>query len=337
MSTYNFDDYLKKKGELGLSDDEISAFDLDLARKNPDAGISLLTYKNDFKNAQTDTARALAHANAEEIRARYGGYSGGDDGSGFALKPADAVYESAWGDAIKAGLKKMQGARFSFDPATDERAKAYRDIYTREGERAMKDTLGEIAARTGGNASSYATAAAAQANNYYMQQLSDKYAELYNDAYNEFLSEYQRQASELGVMQGLEESDYAKFITQKELDMQKESAKAAAEQQALENLIKERSLEVDESKAWNDRFKNNEDAKLAMAKFALEIGDFDTIEKLGYDVEKVRRAFAQQYGTEERTFADSSDLVDFVDSIRKQAEEDARKAAFQELDAMAQR
>lgn len=296
MSTYNFDDYLKKKGELGLSDDEISAFDLDLARKNPDAGISLLTYKNDFKNAQTDTARALAHANAEEIRARYGGYSGGDDGSGFALKPADAVYESAWGDAIKEGLKKMQSARFSFDPATDERAKVYRDIYTREGERAMKDTLGEIAARTGGNASSYATAAAAQANNYYMQQLSDKYAELYNDAYNEFLSEYQRQASELGVMQGLEESDYARFITQKELDMQKESAKAAAEQQAIENLLAERQLDQAEDELGYKWYAAGLDSDIEKLKFALSIGDFDTIEKMGYDVEKVKKAWAAQNG-----------------------------------------
>lgn len=306
MSTYNFDDYLKKKGELGLSDDEISAFDLDLARKNPDAGISLLTYKNDFKNAQTDTARALAHANAEEIRARYGGYSGGDDGSGFALKPSDAVYESAWGDAIKEGLKKMQGARFSFDPATDERAKAYRDIYTREGERAMKDTLGEIAARTGGNASSYATAAAAQANNYYMQQLSDKYAELYNDAYNEFLSEYQRKASELGVMQGLEESDYARFITQKDLDLQKESAKAAAEQQAFENWLAERNLEL----AWGELSAKDKANLIEWVKLAMSAGDADAIEEAGLNADLFRRIVAARYGadtTEQEVLLDEED------------------------------
>jgi hypothetical protein len=56
--------------------------------------------------------------------------------------------------------------------------------YSQQGQRAMKDTLGQVAARTGGMASSYANTASQQAYNNYMQQLEDVARAMYNDEYS---------------------------------------------------------------------------------------------------------------------------------------------------------
>jgi hypothetical protein len=56
--------------------------------------------------------------------------------------------------------------------------------YSQQGQQAMKDTLGQVAARTGGMASSYATTAANQSYNNYMQQLEDVARAMYNDEYS---------------------------------------------------------------------------------------------------------------------------------------------------------
>lgn len=88
----------------------------------------------------------------------------------------------------------------------------YRDAYTREGERAMQDTIGEVAARTGGLASSYATSAANQANNYYMSALADKIPELRQMAYEAYLQGVQGQRDDLSMLLGLESMDYEKYL-----------------------------------------------------------------------------------------------------------------------------
>ena len=56
--------------------------------------------------------------------------------------------------------------------------------YEQQGQMAMKDTIGQVAARTGGMASSYATSAANQSYNNYMRQLEDVARSMYNDEYS---------------------------------------------------------------------------------------------------------------------------------------------------------
>ena len=76
----------------------------------------------------------------------------------------------------------------------------------------MVDTLGEVAARTGGMASSYATSAANQANNYYMSALADKIPELRQMAYEAYLQGVQGQRDDLSMLLGLESMDYEKYL-----------------------------------------------------------------------------------------------------------------------------
>ena len=78
----------------------------------------------------------------------------------------------------------------------------------------MQDTLGAVSNRTGGLASSYATSAANQANNYYMSQLSDKIPELQQLAYSMYQDQGNQLMNMLDMVMSLENGDYAKFQDQ---------------------------------------------------------------------------------------------------------------------------
>lgn len=249
--TYTYEDFEKAMREAGM-DGQFSTADLALAKRNPDAGMSLLNYKNDYRNATTDEMRALANSGAESIRKQYGEYSGGVDGSGFYLEPPSPgsftsgtaptfqdnyaddleallmqnaqreaysfdqdkpVYESQYGDTIAGMLDGIINREaFSYDHTTDPVYGAYKKQYTREGKRATADALGEAASATGGMPSSYAVTAASQAGDYYASQLADKIPELYDMAYNRYLQEYQMKLSDLNAVQRQEETEYGRYL-----------------------------------------------------------------------------------------------------------------------------
>lgn len=223
MPVYTYDQFRKAAQDSGLWS-QFSQADLNLAQKNPDAGMSILKGKQDFQNATTDEARALAHQRVEDIRSSYGNYSGGANGASFyldRLSPSSFEYEPAptytsrYDDTIQDLINQMLNREdFSYDPATDPLYQNYRKQYTREGQRATEDALGAAAAASGGIPSSYASTAAGQAANYYAAQMTDMIPDLYQLAYNQYLNEYQMMQSDLGAVQTAEQNDYNKFRDQ---------------------------------------------------------------------------------------------------------------------------
>jgi len=221
MATFTYEDFMKAVEDNGLQKN-FSAADLKLAQKNPDAGMSILKYKLDVKNATTPEQIAIANAGAEQIRSSYGGYTGGKNGGGFYLNPLSPgsfdftpapTYESQYDDDISSMLDSiLNRPDFSYDPNTDPLYSQYKKAYNREGDRATADALGTAAAATGGIPSSYATAAAAQAGNYYASQLTDKIPELYELAYNKYLSDYNMDLTSLDALQAAEQANYAKYL-----------------------------------------------------------------------------------------------------------------------------
>lgn len=103
---------------------------------------------------------------------------------------------------------------FEYDPESDPNYQQYKESYTRNGQRAMEDTLGQASARTGGLASSYAGSAAQQTYDGYMAQLSDKVPQLRQLAYQMYLDEENRDRANLEMLMGLEQGDYNKYLTQ---------------------------------------------------------------------------------------------------------------------------
>lgn len=252
MARYTYDQFRQNAQNSGLLG-EFSQADLQMAQRNPDFGMSILKYKQDYHNATTDEARALANQNAENLRSSWGSYTGGGDGGSFTMDlmspghfqyGSAPTYENPYAGDIAELWKQQQGygsfdygsaptynnrydetiqdliagilerPEFSYDAATDPLYQQYRKQYTREGQRATEDALGAAAAASGGIPSSYASTAAGQAGNYYAAQLTDKIPELYELAYNKYLNDYNMQLSDLGVVQGAEQSDYDKYLNE---------------------------------------------------------------------------------------------------------------------------
>lgn len=359
MPTFTYDQFQKAAQDSGLMG-EFSPADLSLAQRNPDAGMSLLKYKQDYHAATTDEARALANLGAEGIRSSYGNYTGGDNGGSFYLDPlspssfdggkaptysnqyagdiadlweqqknygsydygeAAPVYNNRYDDTIQDLIQGILNREdFSYDPATDPLYQNYRKQYTREGQRATADTLGQAAAASGGIPSSYATTAAAQAGNYYAAQMTDKIPELYQLAYNQYLNDYNMQLSDLGVVQGAEQSDYDKYLNElqqyntdrafdynawlDEYNMTKDQLQTA---QGLEQL--DYTKHLNELQQFNtDREFNygqlldeidsqtrerQEDIDNAMR--AAEFGDYSFLQDMGIDTSNNPADFERQY------------------------------------------
>lgn len=99
---------------------------------------------------------------------------------------------------------------FSYDAASDPLYQQYKEMYMREGDRAMRETMAEAVASAGGM-NSYAMTAAQQANNYYNSQLNDKIPELYQLAYDMYLSDKESQIQNLGILQDMDDTQYARY------------------------------------------------------------------------------------------------------------------------------
>jgi hypothetical protein len=192
-----------------------------------DAGVSewakqqIDAYKAQYNEAAAKGDRAAmdaAHAAAEAIRERYG-YSGGVDGSGYIELEQDEFefdeekpqYESKYDPRIEALLNEiLNRGDFSYDVASDPLYKQYAQMYQREGDRAMKETLAEAAASAGGM-NTYAITAAQQANSYYGSQLNDKIPELYQLAYEMYLNDKESKVQDLGLLQNMDATQYNRY------------------------------------------------------------------------------------------------------------------------------
>jgi len=246
---YTQDQFLKAVEDSGTRS-QWSDSDWMNALDDPTWGMSILSGKIAYGKAETDEERAAAHQWNEDNR-RMKGYSGGGDGSYYHMIPTPAAYtyEDAptfqesynnevqdaynaaknygdfnYADYISRYDPRIQSktdqilnrADFAYDPATDPLYSQYRKQYIREGRRATEDTMAAAAAMSGGLPSSYAATAAGQQGNYYASQLTDKIPELYQLAYNRYLAEDQLNRSDLSMLQGLEQTDYNRYVNDRD-------------------------------------------------------------------------------------------------------------------------
>ena len=218
-----------------------SQWDLETARKNPAFGASMLTYKQDWAEATDQAGRTAANQAAEALRRQYGSYLGGSDGSKYYGLGGPGSYQSGYQDRISEILDEMNNYRdFDYGPAPtynnryqetldellgqvqnygpftwskeeDPAYSAYAKQYRREGQRATADAMAQAAALTGGQVSTAAATAASQAGDYYAGQLADVIPQLYENAYQRYLSDYSLLADQLGQVQQAEQLDYAKY------------------------------------------------------------------------------------------------------------------------------
>jgi len=89
---------------------------------------------------------------------------------------------------------------FNYNVEDDPIYKQYARAYIRNGQRAMRDTVGTAADLTGGYASSYAVSAGSQAYDRYLEKLNEMVPNFYASAYGRYRDavedEYRRQKDE---------------------------------------------------------------------------------------------------------------------------------------------
>lgn len=178
------------------------------------------------RDAGDQTGMDAAHKRAEEIRAQAG-YSGGANGGAynpFAVEGgARGVHSSPthmtspqWTPTYAAEradtVSKIKSrAPFSYDPEKDPTYQQYKQQYERGAAKAMEDTMGQVMARTGGLASSFAQTAGQQSYNATMAQLADKIPELRQLAYQMYMDEGDRLRSDLQLYDSLDSSDASRW------------------------------------------------------------------------------------------------------------------------------
>lgn len=120
-------------------------------------------------------------------------------------------YQRELSDALEAYRVSRQP--FVYHYANDPDYLQYAQVYAREGRRAAQDAVGQVSARTGGLASSYAASAATQAEHYYAQQLADKVPELRQLAYQMYRDELGQRLAQVELYTGLQDRDRNWFVT----------------------------------------------------------------------------------------------------------------------------
>lgn len=196
------------------------------------------------------------------------------------------TYKSKYGDRIESVLSQLENmGPFSYDAMSDPNYQAFAKSYGIMGDRAMADTLGEVAAMTGGMPSSYAVTAASQAKQQWDQRLTDMIPELYNAAYARYMNDYQMMADELGRLQSLENENRAQWESDRAYGNQILQQNTANDQWnqsfGAQNNQWQQSFDFEKSQAEKN------DA-LARAETLASYGDFSGYKALGYSDEQIK-------------------------------------------------
>ena len=121
-------------------------------------------------------------------------------------------YQSPYSTQIQSILNGITNQQpFTYNMNTDPLYQQYAEQYTRDGNLAMRDTIGNADAQTGGYGSSYATTAGSQANDSYMQQLNDRVPELYQLAYGKYQDDLGNKYNELNALSTQDQYQYGQY------------------------------------------------------------------------------------------------------------------------------
>lgn len=123
----------------------------------------------------------------------------------------ESKYESQISDILDNILNRPKFSYTAEDMTNDDLYKMYRDQYLRQGKLAMRDTMGNAAALTGGYGNTYASAAGQQAYDNYVAQLNNKAQDFYDRAYQRYADEGQNLYNQMNVVTGLDNTDYQRY------------------------------------------------------------------------------------------------------------------------------
>jgi hypothetical protein len=127
-----------------------------------------------------------------------------------ATKPAE--YQRTFDEQLNSLTDQiLNGKKFQFNMETDELYNQYKDMYMKQGKKAAEDTMGQAAALTGGYGNSYATTAANQAYQGYMDQLNDRALDIYDRRYAEYQNNRNDLYNQANLLQNRDSTEYSRY------------------------------------------------------------------------------------------------------------------------------
>ena len=126
---------------------------------------------------------------------------------------------------------------FSYAPSSDPMYRSYADRYIQNGRLAMRDTMGQAAALTGGYGSSYAQSVGQQQYNEYLRSLGEVLPELYGLAWQRYSAEGEQLQNAYDLAWQRRENEYQRgrdalsderYAAEQELERQRWDAQQAA-------------------------------------------------------------------------------------------------------------
>lgn len=202
---------------------------------------------------QTDTA-PKAPQTSQDWATHYEGQLG-EYKPPEAAKPND--YSSPYAADIEAALDSWKNRKdFSYDFNTDPMYQQYRDQYMLVGQQAMRDTMGQAAALTGGYGNSYAQMVGQQAYDNYLSRLNEIIPTLRGQAYDMYNAEGDRLAQALSTYLALDDTAYGRHRDEVGDEL-------ARQQEEYQRYMDELAYMQGERDYWND--KAMQEAALAAA------------------------------------------------------------------------
>lgn len=295
---------------------KIGNADMALGRNNPGALETILKERQNWANATTQEEKTAAHNRAENIRKAYGSYSGGGDGmkgqySPTYVKPnkaaensnVDALFNKfneayknpapTWTPRYEAEIQGLLSdisnrKGFSYNMNEDPIYQQYRDQYVREGQRAMKDTVAQTAALTGGYGSTYGAIAAQQGYDNYLAGLNDVVPQLEQQAYGRYTDELADKYNQLGAYQTEENRLYGQYMDalgqhNTDRNFAYNSMQQAMSQNNYENEFDRNLFESDRSYGLTEEQWKFQQQQQAIEN-ALSTGDYSKLKELGFDI-----------------------------------------------------
>ena len=122
------------------------------------------------------------------------------------------VYDDSYDKKLRESYDKIKSRpAFSYDAKSDPLYAKYRSDYISQGQKAMKDTVGQAAALSGGYASSYAENLGRQQYDSYLTKLGDVIPELYQLAYSRYADEDDRLREDHELIAELRDDEYRRY------------------------------------------------------------------------------------------------------------------------------
>lgn len=222
-------------------------------------------------------------------------------------------FTDPYADAIAKQSKAVQDYKpfeydpYSYDQRSDIRAANVKQTGTREIRRAVEDTLGNYAANTGGQASTAAASAAAQAGDYYAAQLTDQLNDVENEAYDRYNNErnfaynkwgdqFNMEMSKLNSLENQSNTNYARWSADRDFAYNQWANQFNVELSKLSSL---QSLSNDDFDRFLSQLSTAAqlegtafEANFEVATVAAQYGDYSMLNAMGVDTTAYQKAQA---------------------------------------------